>query len=184
MWFRNKLSSLAKVSLYCTFLSTRTVTTPFPSAALWLRQCFSNGKTWCLKEWNQYQQEPVQITGTQQSKKRVKYVAYVFVFLSTIIICWMYKWTPFRPSPSHCNWESVLGSCDSASWDVGWRKINQQDATNLMFIVKLLITNIRLVASCWFISLHRDSRSFLYCVKIFSYSASIWRSQKFFFTGA
>ena len=35
----------------------------------------------------------VQITGTQRSKKGVKCVAYVFVFLSSIIICWLYKWT-------------------------------------------------------------------------------------------
>ena len=54
----------------------------------------------------------------------------------------------------------------------GWRERNQQDATNPMFIIKLLsqhvsgitmpetccdkslIINIGLVASCWFLSLH------------------------------
>jgi len=34
---------------------------------------------------------------------------------------------------------------------IGWRERNQQDATNLMFI---LIINIRLVAYCWFLCLH------------------------------
>jgi len=33
--------------------------------------------------------KPVQITGTQRSKKGVKYVACVFVFFSSIIICWL-----------------------------------------------------------------------------------------------
>ena len=42
---------------YCAVLSNRTVATPFPPAALCLRHCFSNGKTWCLKEWNQCRQE-------------------------------------------------------------------------------------------------------------------------------
>ena len=54
---------------------------------------------------------------------------------------------------------------------LGWRGRNQQDASNLMFIIKhlsqhvsgmmpetcwdkSLIINIRLVASCWFLSLH------------------------------
>jgi hypothetical protein len=36
----------------------------------------------------------------------------------------------------------VLGSCDRASWNVGWREINQQDATNPMFIIKLLSQHI------------------------------------------
>jgi len=31
----------------------------------------------------------------------------------------------------------VWGSCDRASWNVGWREINQQYATNPMFIIKL-----------------------------------------------
>jgi len=68
--------------------------------------------------------------------------------------------------------------------NVGWRERNQQDATNLMFIMKLLsqhvsgiimpiikmgimmpetcsdrrlTINIRLVESCWFLSLHPTS---------------------------
>jgi len=37
---------------------------------------------------------------------------------------------------------NVLGSCDRASWNVGWREINQQDATNPMFIIKLLSQHV------------------------------------------
>ena len=33
---------------------------------------------------------------------------------------------------------TVLGSCDGASWNAWWREVNQQDATNRMFIIKLL----------------------------------------------
>ena len=33
-----------------------------------------------------------------------------------------------------------LGSCDSASWNAGGREINQQDATNPMFIIKISIS--------------------------------------------
>jgi len=36
----------------------------------------------------------------------------------------------------------VLGSCDCASWKVGWREINKQHATNLMFIIKLLSQHV------------------------------------------
>jgi len=36
----------------------------------------------------------------------------------------------------------VLGFCDRASWDVGWREINQQDVTNPMFIIKLLSQHV------------------------------------------
>ena len=36
----------------------------------------------------------------------------------------------------------VLGSCDRASWNVAWREINQQDATNSMFIIKLLSKHV------------------------------------------
>ena len=36
----------------------------------------------------------------------------------------------------------VLGSFDGASWNVGWREINQQDATNPMFIIKLLSQHV------------------------------------------
>ena len=34
--------------------------------------------------------------------------------------------------------EKVLGSCDRASWNVGRKEIKQQDATNPIFIIKLL----------------------------------------------
>ena len=40
------------------------------------------------------------------------------------------------------NISAVLGSCDHASWNVGWREVNQQDATNLMFIIKLLSQHV------------------------------------------
>ena len=79
------------------------------------------------------------------------------------------------------NVKKVLGSCDCASWNVGWGETNQQDATNLIIrrtrpcitayavthgLVLLmmglmmpetcwdrsLMINIGLVASCWFIS--------------------------------
>ena len=36
----------------------------------------------------------------------------------------------------------VLGSCDRASWNVGWREINQQDAAKPMFIIKLLSQHV------------------------------------------
>ena len=36
----------------------------------------------------------------------------------------------------------LLGYCDRASWNVGWIEINQQDATNPMFIIKLLSQHV------------------------------------------
>ena len=36
--------------------------------------------------------------------------------------------------------EHALGSCDRALWKAGRRQINQQDATNPIFIIKLLST--------------------------------------------
>ena len=51
-------------------------------------------------------------------------------------------WISFRPF-----WPCVM--------NVGWReRETNKMQTNLMFIIKLLIINIRLVASCWFLSLH------------------------------
>ena len=40
---------------------------------------------------------------------------------------------------NHCE---ALGSCDRASWNVGWRELNQQDATNPMFIIKLISQHV------------------------------------------
>jgi len=37
---------------------------------------------------------------------------------------------------------NVLGSCDRASWNIGWTEINQQDATNPILIIKLLSQHV------------------------------------------
>ena len=61
------------------------------------------------------------------------------------IICTDYRKLPalkihelsgFRENRVH------LGSCDRASWNVRWREINQQDATNPMFIIEFLCQHV------------------------------------------
>jgi len=39
----------------------------------------------------------------------------------------------------------ILDSCDRASWNVWWREVNQRDATNPMFIIKLLSQHVSVI---------------------------------------
>jgi len=40
------------------------------------------------------------------------------------------------------DFQKLLGSCEGASWKAGWRETSQQDATNPMFIIKILSQHV------------------------------------------
>jgi len=60
----------------------------------------------------------------------------------TVTVPQYYPQTHTRTVSTVTNIQHVLGSCDRASWNVGWRERNQQDATNPMFIIKLLSQHV------------------------------------------
>jgi len=56
---------------------------------------------------------------------------------------------------------SVLGSCNRASWNAGWREINQQDATNPMFVIRLLSQHV----SGTIYAHHQENKTVCYCIR-------------------